>query len=127
MRVVLDTNVLISAFFWNGNERRILKKCRKKEHQLITSPQILSEMRSVLSSKFDVPAEKIDEYERQILLFSVIVIPEGKINVVDDDPTDNKIVETAYIGKAEIIITGDGHLLKLKNQKRIKIIRAGRV
>ena len=125
MRVVLDTNVLISAFFWKGNERNILKKCRAKEHQLIISPQILREMRRVLSLKFSLPDEKINEYERDIILFSVMVVPKGELKIVKDDPTDDIIIETAQLGKADVIVTGNKHLTKLKEFEGIRIKRAG--
>ena len=54
MRIVLDTNVIISAFFWKGNERKLLDKCRAKEVELVISPNILEEIDVVLDSKFSV-------------------------------------------------------------------------
>lgn len=68
MRIVLDTNVLISALFWDGNERKLLWDCKKKKHQLIISPDILEELDKILDKKFKVPAEKINEYLQDILL-----------------------------------------------------------
>ena len=54
MRLVLDTNVLVSAAFWKGPEWRLLQACLKGNHQLITSPFILEELRRVLTEKFGI-------------------------------------------------------------------------
>ncbi|MFQ5884505.1 MAG: putative toxin-antitoxin system toxin component, PIN family [Thermoplasmata archaeon] len=54
-RVVLDTNILVSALFWEGNEREILRKCRAGDLCSITSPQILEELEHVLLRKFEDP------------------------------------------------------------------------
>lgn len=121
MRIVLDTNILISAFFWDGNEKEILMKCKNKEHRSILSPAIIEELNDVLSEKFEVPDNKITKYIQDILFFSEIVFTEGNIDVIDEDPDDNYILETAVKGKASLIITGDNHLLKLKRYENIKI------
>ena len=124
MRLVLDTNILISALFWEGNERNLLRLCRKKKHQLIISPQILDELSRVLLDKFKLPTEKINDYREEILLMSELVLPMGEIDVIKEDPTDNIILETAQLGKASRIITGDRHLLKLKKFKGINITKS---
>lgn len=123
MRLVLDTNILISAFFWDGNERKLLISCRRKKHQLIVSPNILDELSRVLQKKFKLPFDKINEYREEILLMAEIVIPTGEIELIKEDITDNIVLETAILGKADRIITGDKHLLKLKECKGIKITK----
>ena len=127
MRVVLDTNVLISALFWNGNERELLLACKKRKHQLIVSPGIIEELDRVLTENFHLPQGKITEYIQNILFISEIVFPTGKTNVVKDDPSDNIIIETALLGKAKAIVTGDQHLLKLQEHKGIKITQASKL
>lgn len=124
MRLVLDTNILISAFFWNGNERKVLLKCREKIWESITSPSIIEELNEVLIRKFNVPENKITEYIQDILFFSEIVFTTGEIDVIDRDPDDNIIIETAVKGKSDFIITGDDHLLELGKYNRIKITKA---
>ena len=121
MRVVLDTNIFVSAFFWNGNERRVLKSCKKKKHQLITSPQILDELSRVLLSKFDVPKDMVMDFQEELLLMSELVVPAGGLKTILEDPSDNIVLETAELGKADKIITGDRHLLRLKRYKDIQI------
>jgi len=124
MKVVLDTNQLISAFFWNGNEREVLEKCRAKELDLLISPDILEELDTVLDRKFSVPEDKRAEYTRNIILISRLVFPDKKIDVIKIDPPDNRILECAVGGDAEFIITGDNHLLSQKSYKGIKILKA---
>ncbi len=124
MRVVLDTNILISAFFWDGNEKEILLKCKNKEHQSVLSPAIIEELNDVLSEKFEVPDNKITKYIQDILSFSEIVFTEGKIDVIEEDLADNHILETAVRGKADLIITGDNHILQLERYEDIGIKRS---
>lgn len=126
VRLILDTNILISALFWNGNERAIVSKCRNRRHTSITSPDILLELEKVLTAKFKVPRDKIQKYASDILFFSEVVFPKGKINRLKDNPADNLILETAVLGKADYIITGDNHLLKLNTYQGIKIINASK-
>ena len=97
MRVVLDTNILISAFFWDGNEKEILLKFKNKEHQSVLSSAIIEELNDVLSEKFEVPDNKITKYIQDILFFSEIVFTEGKIDVIKEDPDDNQISANLYI------------------------------
>jgi putative PIN family toxin of toxin-antitoxin system len=124
LRVVLDTNILVSAFFWEGNERKILIKCKNRNLNSITSLEILNELEKVLKIKFKVPENKIRDYSKEILYFSEIVFPLGELNIIKEDPTDNIILETALIGKANILVTGNKHLLKLKKYKSVKILQA---
>lgn len=125
LRVVLDTNIFISAYFWEGNESDVLRKCKDGYFRLIVSPEIFDELERVLELKFDVPITNIEEYINGLLLFSEIVFPEGKVDMVKEDPSDNIILETALIGKANILITGDGHLLRLKQFENIQMKKAG--
>jgi len=121
---VLDTNIFISAFFWNGNERRALIECKKGKYQLVTSPPILDEVERVLLQKFEVPIEKINAYVEEILIFSVIVFPTNKIDIIKEDPSDNMVLEAAVTGKVEVIVSGDKHLRNLKRYTDIVILGA---
>ena len=124
LRVVLDTNILVSAFFWEGNERKILLKCKKRKLNSITSLEILNELEKVLKIKFRIPENIARDYSKEILYFSEIVFPLGELDIIKEDPTDNIILETALIGNANILITGNKHLLKLKKYKSVKILQA---
>ena len=125
MRVVLDTNVLVSALGWRGgNEHELVKKCFQKHLIVVCSPDTIEEFEKVaLRPKFDFSPEEIDEFITAILEVCELVIPEETINAVREDPSDNKFLETALAGQADFLITGDKHLLSLKEFKGIKIVK----
>lgn len=122
-KIVLDTNILISAVGWKGKSKKIFSKILNKEYDLIISKEQLKELKRVL----DYPKFKFtDEQKSKFLTIvsevaEVIEIP-NKISVIKEDPDDNIILETAVEGDVNIIISGDEHLLKLKEFKNIKII-----
>ena len=125
MRVVADTNVLISGLFWDGNESRVLKLIKTGEIVNLTSPNIIIELENVISrDKFQLTEGEVDSAISEIISISRIVNPETKLNVIDDDPDDNIILECAVGGNAELIISGDGHLLDLKEYEGIRILSA---
>ena len=93
----------------------------------ITSLEILNELENVLKIKFKVPESRIHDYSKEILYFSEIVFPMGELDVIKEDPTDNIILETALIGKANVLVTGNKHLLKLKKYRTIKILQTKEV
>ena len=124
-KVVLDSNILISAFFWDGNERDILRKCRKGEYQLIISDFILEEVERVLQKKFMVEEHLARSYLQEIFRFSDIVITHGRLDIIKEDPSDNRVLETAVLGRVNYLITGDKHLLKLEKYNEIIILKSG--
>ena len=124
LRIVLDTNILVSAFFWEGNESKLLRKCKERHYSLILSLEILDELEKVLKLKFKVPKNKVHDYIKELLLFSEIVFPPRDLDIIKDDPSDNVILETALIGNANILVTGNKHLLKQKKYKKVRIKRA---
>ena len=125
IRVVLDSNILISAFFWDGNERSILRDCRKGKLHLVLSDFILEEVNRVLQQKFGVEEHLSRSYIREIFRFSEIVITKGIIDIIEEDPSDNRVIETAVIGKVDFLITGDKHLIKIKEYQDVQIIKYG--
>lgn len=122
IRVVLDTNVIISAIFWRGSPYRVMKKALQRDFILVISPDILEEVSERLKHKFNLPREEIEILMNILLSYSDIVEPTTKVDVVKADENDNKIIECAIDGKADFIVTGDHHLLELKSYKSIKII-----
>jgi len=122
IRVVLDTNVIISAIFWRGSPYRVMKKALQRDFILVISPDILEEVSERLKYKFDLPRDEIETLTNILLSYSDIVEPTTKVNVVKADENDNKIIECAIDGEADFIVTGDHHLLELKSYKSIKII-----
>jgi len=122
IRVVLDTNVFISALFWKGAPYQIFKRVLNGAILNFTSPQILEEIEGRLLDKFKLPPEKVKEFLEIIIFNSQIVFPKRKLNIVKEDPSNNKIIECVLEAKASFIISGDRHLLKIKEYREIKII-----
>ncbi len=122
-KVVPDTNILISSIFWRGKPYEVIRGGIEGKHVLVTSSEILEELAERLKNKFSRP-------ECDILLFMDIIfahfhiVPKISAFSASADPKDNKILETAFDGKAEFIVTGDSHLLVLKEFKGIKIVTA---
>lgn len=123
IKVVPDTNIIISAIFWKGNEYRLIRKGLKGQCVLILSLPIIEETVKKLKEKFDFPKEKTKSLVDLLLYFCHIVEPQTSLKVVEDPP-DNKIIETAVEGNADYIVSGDNHLLKLGGYKGIKIVKA---
>ncbi|MBU0963355.1 MAG: putative toxin-antitoxin system toxin component, PIN family [Nanoarchaeota archaeon] len=126
MKITVDTNVLISSTFWNGNSNKIIKLAENNKIELILSEEIIEEFIKVLNYKEiqEKIKDKNLEMKRsveKIVSISKIVIPKLKINI-SEDSDDNKILECAVEGKADYIISQDNHLLKLKEYNKIKIL-----
>ena len=119
----MDTNVLISALFWNGNSRRLLGNCRSGKHRLVTSPPILDELARILMRKFGVPAATVNRYREALLLMADLVMPPGELDALPGNRPDGLVLETAVLGNADAIITGDRHLLKLGSFRGMPIMR----
>jgi putative PIN family toxin of toxin-antitoxin system len=124
VRIVLDSNILISAFLWRGNERKLLTRCKSGKCTSVTSEQILSETEMVLRKKFHVPDDKNHAFIQSLILLSDLVFITNSLNVIEDDPKDNMVLETAILGKAEFVISGDKHLLKVKQYGSVRIIQS---
>jgi len=125
MRVVIDTNIAVSAIFWGGNESEVIKLAGKGKIKLLTSVALLNELREVLKDKkFRLDERTAEDHVRYLLTISELVSPRGKLNVIHEDPLDNRVLECALGGKAGYIVSGDKHLLRLKEFKGIKVVRA---
>ena len=122
MRVVLDTNVLIAAALKGGLADQILRLATSRQLSLIISQEILEELSEKLLSKFTWKDGEVSLYIETLKEISEIVSPSKKLDVVSKDPDDNKILEAALEGRAELIVSIDQDLLKLKKYKDIGII-----
>jgi putative PIN family toxin of toxin-antitoxin system len=126
MRIVLDTNVLISATLWNGCSKRILERVENQKIDLLISEDILEEY--VETMNYDEIKQKIKNKSLEInysidkiRLLSKIINIISKLNICTD-PDNNKILECAVDGNVDYIITYDKHLLVLKEFNKIKIV-----
>jgi putative PIN family toxin of toxin-antitoxin system len=127
MNVVLDTNTVISGLFWKGAPRQILDLARSGSITLFTSPELLAELADVLGrKKFSqrmIQAQvTVDELVFGYAALARTIRPAKIKPVIQADPDDNKVLACAIAAKATLIVSGDSHLLDLKEYKFIKII-----
>lgn len=126
VNVVIDTNVIVSAALSPyGNPAKIFEMLLNEEIHNFTSDEIMEELRDVLHRSKIV--ERLKIYERDFILdrfelFSSKVIKSETIDIIKDDPDDNKILECAISAGVGYIISGDDHLLSLSEYKSIKIL-----
>lgn len=126
-KVVVDTNAIISAMGWKDSKpRKVIDGCLYKKWNLVESMDLLKEFIGVIQRpKFDfISQEDKKEFLINLMNICVIVEPKKKLNVIEEDPDDNLVLECALESKADYIISGDGHLLKLKEYENIKIVSA---
>jgi len=124
MRVVLDTNVFISAVL-GGRLRVIVNEWKAGGFTLIVSEAIVREYLIVVNRpKFKVTATEIANATDYLLNTAEFVTPSETIRVISADPTDNKFLEAALEGKTDCIVSGDTHLLELKTFRGIPILTA---
>ena len=119
IKAVIDTNVFISSF-WGGKPGKIIELWRDGKIQLCLSDEILKEYLRVMY-RLNLSQERVTKLisllgEKQNI---TDVNPQQHFHVIQDDPDDNIFIDCAFEGKAEFIISGDKHLLKLRNFKKI--------
>ncbi|MBI5252916.1 MAG: putative toxin-antitoxin system toxin component, PIN family [Euryarchaeota archaeon] len=124
MKIVLDTNVLVSAVILrNGKPFQLLKNGELGKVRIVLSRQIIEEFRKVLAEpRIGFTKREINTTIQKISSFSQIVNPKIKLKVVKEDLDDNKILECAIAGGAKYIVSGDKHILNLGRYKGIKIV-----
>lgn len=120
--LVLDTNVIVSGLLFTGTPRKILNAALLGQLKLITSAALLDELERVLKNKFSNTGIEVTQMLEIVMKAAVISIPTEIIEIIKDDPSDNRVLECAASGKAEVIISGDKHLLKLKKFRDIPIL-----
>jgi len=123
IKVVLDTNIYISGILFAGKPREVLDLAIKGKIHVFISPDILSELRDVLSrKKFGFSPERVDIIIREIESITTMINPAKKYSIVSHDSDDNIIIDCAMESRVEYIITGDNDLLCLNKYKSITII-----
>lgn len=127
MRVVLDTNIVVSAtLIRGGNEDRILRAWQRGAFEVVLSHQILQEMGRVLSYPKLRKLRWMREEEvvglLELLAEESVLVP-GRVRVaICRDPEDNKFIEAAIEARASYVVTGDKGLLALKRYRGIRIL-----
>ena len=128
MRVVLDTNIWLSATFWEGEAYKLINTLQRRKIEVVITKKILLEIVEVLNkeAKFQkfIKNRKIaiEDLLRAIVSLGKLVDSKTKLSIVKEHISDNKILESAVDGKAKYVVSYDNHLLKLKKYKNIKIL-----
>ncbi len=126
-RVVFDTNVLISAYLWQGPPRKALELARSGRCLLVISNEALREFVRVLAySKFGLTPREIAPILEDLMSMALFVPVRSHIEVIKADPTDNVFVGLAVDSGARYIVSGDRHLLDLRKYRSIEIITVAR-
>ena len=107
LRVVFDTNILISALLWHGPPAQCVELARRGLLRSVTCNELLDEFAEVLLRRFQLTISEAEQVRRSIVSFSEVVAITGQLRVVADDPDDDKVIECAVVGKADYIVTGD--------------------
>jgi len=128
IKIVLDANIFVSAVIKSpSNPARILELVKEREVILISSNEILSEIRTALlyprlQKLHRRTTEEIEKFLENTARISLIVPGKIKIQEIKDDPADNKYLSVALEGKADFIVSGDRHLKDLKIFHGIRIV-----
>jgi putative PIN family toxin of toxin-antitoxin system len=121
MRVLLDTNVIVSAVTTRGLCADVFRAVLAA-HELVTCPRVLQEVQRILSMKFSVPEQLIAEYLELIGQEAIVAEPEDPPDLPIQDQDDVEIVAAAIGAQAEVLVTGDHELQSLKSIGKVRII-----
>ena len=123
MIATLDTNVLVSGTLFGGVPGSIISAAVDRRFTLALSPAILSEYEEVLSrSKFGLAIDAVEVLVRDMESHASVVYPTKMYQVVADDPDDDAVIDCAVEAKADVIVSGDGHLTELKQIEGIPVV-----
>ena len=124
MKIVIDSNIFISSFFWGGNPRDIFERVINGLDELFITEEILKEIKSVMNnSKFNVNTDEIEDYVKIIERYSKKIESKNVPKDISRDKDDDKILQCGVDGDVDFIITGDNDLLILKEYEKIKIMK----
>jgi putative PIN family toxin of toxin-antitoxin system len=123
VRVFFDTNIYVSAFgIPGGNAEEAYLHAVGGSFELVTSSAILTETANVFRTKFNWSDEKVVKLLRTLSQTATVVKTKPSIRILTDE-SDNRILECAIEADANMIVTGDRHLLDLKRYQTISIVK----
>jgi len=121
-KVVVDTNIFVSAhLISNGNPAKVIDCWIEGDYVLLVSKPIVEEIIRVLHEK-GITTQKIEKLLFLLSQKTIMITSKEEIFVVKNDPSDNKFLECAVLGRANYIVSGDRHLLGLGEYEGIKIL-----
>ncbi len=122
IRVVLDTNVWVSAFLFGGKPAEVVQWALKGKISVALSPALKEELESVLAVKFHFPQQILETMIVELNTLALFFYPTEKLFIIREDPADNRVLECAIAAKAQAIVSGDKHLLNLRKFREIFIL-----
>lgn len=126
IRVVLDTNVVVSAILFGGPPGNLILQWKKGAIQPLISQPIIDEYLRVLAyPKFKLTEQELNFlfYQEILPFFETVVTSANPLpEIIKDDPSDDMFLHCAMAGRASIVVSGDRHLLKLNSYEQIKIM-----
>lgn len=123
MRVILDTNVLVSGLFFTGIPFKILRGMKLGKYRIVVSEEIIYEYKKTIDKLVgQFPHINANPQLELIVLSSDICQPHRLSESVCVDPDDDKFIACAVAGKANIIVSGDKHLLDVSGYKGIEVL-----
>jgi putative PIN family toxin of toxin-antitoxin system len=128
LRIILDTNVLVSAIIRNGKPRRLMQAGIDDKCCILSSTVILNELSEVLQRpKFKMTRDDVIRIVSALMETVENIHVMSDLKVVKRDPDDDMMINTALDGKADYIVSGDSDLLELKDFRKIKIVSVDRM
>jgi len=124
LKVVFDTNILVSASFWYGYSFDAMNFALKGKIICFSSKELVEEFKEVVLRDFFVSEENLSQKMKDLLSIAILVSPSEKVLIINQDLDDNKVLEAAIEAKAQYIVSEDKHLLILKEFRGIKIVSA---
>ena len=121
MKILLDANTIVSAFGTQGMCSEVFAYCLS-EHEIVINQFIIEEVAKSLEEDFRMPKKKVREHRQFLLSETKVVVPLKVSLNICRDPKDLKVLGTAWADKVDVIVTGDKHLLKLKEFKGVAIL-----
>ena len=122
MRVVFDTNIFVSAFgIPSGHAETAYLAAVHGRVQLFTSVAILTETATVLRTKFEWSADRIERLLETLRDAATVLKTKPHLHILEDEP-DNRVLECAQLADADVIVTGDRHLLALRRYERTSVV-----
>ena len=123
MKAILDTNVLISAYVFPGGKPEAVYRLALEGHlEIGTSLTLLAELGRILGQKFGWIPDRVEAAVAQMTRIASVVEPRETVQVVKADPADDRVLEAARAFDAEVIVSGDRHLLDLGTWSEIDIV-----
>lgn len=123
MKAILDTNVLISAYvFPGGTPEAVYRLALEGRLEIGTSRTLLAELGRVLGQKLGWMPDRVEAAVAQVARIAAVVEPGETVRVVTADPADDRVLEAARAFGADVIVSGDRHLLDLGTWSEIEII-----